>query len=148
MTGAKLEKKMFELNSMSHADKSGAPVDMFLGRSVNSLLPNAGNKVLKMRKEVERRKESQSRWMRRLGRTTASDFKRGDKVRVQNSRTGEWDLKGEVSDVISHDGGSLTYSVIGDEGGTYLRNGRFIKLRLSKARKICHVTFDSCTSGG
>ena len=138
---------MFELNSMSRQDKTGAPVDLFLGRSVNSLLPNAGNKIVSIKKEVEKRKVQQGKWMRWFGRTSSSDFKKGDKVRLQNTRSGEWDLKGVVDEVISHDGGSLTYSVMGETGGTYLRNGRYIKLRISKARKVHHVTF-SCSVGG
>ena len=50
VSGAKLEKVMFELNSMSRADKTGDPIDLFLGRSVNSLLPNAGNKIISIKK--------------------------------------------------------------------------------------------------
>ena len=64
VSGAKLEKVLFELNSMSRADKTGAPIDLFLGRSVNSLLPNAGNKVISMKKEVERRRCQQEKWMK------------------------------------------------------------------------------------
>ena len=146
VTGHKLEKVMFDLNSMSRSDKSGSPLDLFLGRSVNTMLPNAGNKVVNMRREVEKRKEQQGRWMRRLGRVSRTDFKVGDKVRVQDVRSGEWGLKGEVAEVISHDGGSLTYRIEGEEGGSYLRNGRFVKLRLSKAKAICHVTFESPVS--
>ena len=58
-------------------------------------------------------------------------------------------MKGEVEEVISHDGGSKTYTVVGDNSGSYLRNGRYIKLRVSKARKLHHVTFRPlCSTGG
>ena len=140
---------MFELNCMSRQDKTGAPVDLFLGRSVNSLLPNAGNKIISIKKDVEKRKLQQERWMRKLGKTSSTDFQPGDKVRIQNTKSGEWDLKGVVEEVICHDGGSNTYSVVGESGGTYLRNGRYIKLRVSKARKLHHVTFSPlCSTGG
>ena len=82
-----------------------------------------------------------------MGRTSSADFKKGDKVCLQNTKSGEWDLKGVVDEVISHDGGSLTYSVVGESHGTYLRNGRYINLRVSKARKHHHETF-SCSVGG
>ena len=65
VSGAKLEKIMFELNSMSRQDKTGAPIDLFLGRSVNSLLPYAGNKIISIKREVEQRKLHKERWMRK-----------------------------------------------------------------------------------
>ena len=50
VTGAKLEKMVFELNSKSRADKSGASIDLFLSRNVKSYLPNAGSKVIYMKR--------------------------------------------------------------------------------------------------
>ena len=120
VSGAKLERVMFELNAMSWADKSGAPIDLFLARSMNSFLPNAGNKVISIKKEVERRRCQQERWMKRLGRVSSTEFKPGDLVRLQNAKTGEWDVTGEVEQVISHDGGSKTYTVMGEQGGSVL----------------------------
>ena len=73
--GADLERMMFDLSSMSCADGSGAPVDFFLGRNVNTFLPNAGNKFISMRKEVEKRKSLQENWMKKLRRVSSSEFK-------------------------------------------------------------------------
>ena len=42
--GVALDKMLFDLNSMSRGDGSGAPVEIFLGRTVNTLLPNSGAK--------------------------------------------------------------------------------------------------------
>ena len=94
--GADLERMMFDLNSMSHADGSGAPVDLFLGRIVSTFLPNAGNKFISMRKEVEKRKSLQENWMKKLGRVSSSEFKIGDLVHVQDMKTGMWDFKEEL----------------------------------------------------
>ena len=57
--GAALDRLLFDLNSISRADVSGAPVDLFLGRNVITSLPNAGNKFLSIRREVEKRKNLQ-----------------------------------------------------------------------------------------
>ena len=119
---------MFDLNSMSCADGSGAPVDLFLGRNVNTFLPNAGNKFISMRRKVEKRKNIQENWMKKLGRVSGSDFKIGDLVCVHDTKTGVRSIKGEIEEVVDHDGGSKTYSVLGEKGEQYLRNGRFIKL--------------------
>ena len=68
LEGAALDKLMFSLNSMSRESGAGAPLDHFLQHNVQSQLPNASNKVFSLRKELERRKAEQDRWMRRLGR--------------------------------------------------------------------------------
>ena len=140
--GKELKKLMFGLNSMSRESGSGSPVDHFLGRNVKSLLPNAGNKMISLRREIEKRKQEQSRWMKRLGRGSCIAYNKGDQVRVQNQQTGQWSVKGTVTEVIEHDdSSSKTYQVSTEEGGTYLRNGRFIKLRLSKLKKKSRVSF-------
>ena len=54
-----------------------------------------------------------------------------------------------VTDVIEHDNStSKTYQVTADNGGVYLRNGRFIKLRISKVKKRKRVTFAPSVVGG
>ena len=116
--GKELEKLLFQLNAMSRDSGAGAPVDHFLGRNVKTLLPNAGNKVLSFRRELERRKQEQGRWMRRLGRGGSEAYEMGDAVRVQDTQSGQWSLKGVISDVIEHDDStSKTYQVTADNGG-------------------------------
>ena len=74
--------------------------------------------------------------MRKLGWGSCTAYQVGDQVRVQNQHTGQWSIKGSVAEVVEHDGGeSKTYVVSTEDGARYLRNGRFIKLRLSKLRK-------------
>ena len=54
--GDKLERLMFTLNAMSRESGAGSPLDHFLGRNVKSHLPNASQKVISFRKEIEKRK--------------------------------------------------------------------------------------------
>ena len=69
-------------------------------------------------------------------------YKKGDAVRVQDQQSGQWSVKGVVTEVIEHDdSSSKTYQVSTENGGVYLRNGRFIKLRISKIKKKRRVTF-------
>ena len=80
--------------------------------------------------------------MRRLGQGGSEAYEMGDAVRVQDTQSGQWSLKGVISDVIEHDDStSKTYQVTADNGGVYLRNGHFIKLRISKVKKRKRVTF-------
>ena len=103
--GEKLEKLMFSLNAMSRESGAGSPLDHFLGRSVKSQLPNASNKVISFRKEMERRKAEQEKWMKRIGRGSSTAYQVGDNVCVQNALTGQWSVKGTIGEVIEYDGG-------------------------------------------
>ena len=140
--GEKLEKLMFSLNAMSRESGAGSPLDHFLGRSVKSQLPNSSLKVISFRKEIERRKLEQEKWMKRIGRGSSTAYQVGDKVRVQNALTGKWSVKGTIGEVIEHDGGeSKSYKVVSEEGAEYHRNGRFIKIRISKLKAQRRVRF-------
>ena len=98
--------------------------------------------MLSFWREMERRKAEQEKWMKKLGRGSCTAYQVGDQVCVQNQHTGQWSVKGTVSEVIEHDNGnSKTYMVSTEEGGNYLRNGRFIKLRLSKLKTRKRVSF-------
>ena len=120
-------------------------MEIFLGRTVNTLLPNSGAKYLNMKRDVEGRKKMQVRWMDKLGRTSITDYKKGDLVRVQDQKTGVWNIKGEIDEVREvQEGGPKSYVVLGEAGGKYLRNGKFVKIRISKAKRRLRVTF-SCS---
>ena len=87
--------------------------------------------------------------MKRLGRGGNDVYEVGDAVRVQDTHSGQWSLKGVVSEVIHHDDSpSRMYQVTSEDGGTYLRNGRFVKLRISKVRRKKMVTFAPSVVGG
>ena len=47
--GAELDRLMFDLNCMSCGDGSGASIELFLGRNVNTFLHNSGNKFLSVK---------------------------------------------------------------------------------------------------
>ena len=50
--------------------------------------------------------------------------------------------------MITHDGGSRTYTILGDQGGHLLWNGCFIKLHVSKARRLPRIRFEAVESPG
>ena len=80
--------------------------------------------------------------MKRLGRGSSEKFVVGHAVRLQDVRSGQWSLKGTLAEVVEHDGSpSKTYEIDGEDGGRYLRNGQFVKLWISKARKRKVVSF-------
>ena len=53
-----------------------------------------------------------------------------------------WIVKREVEEVRDvQDGGSKSYVILGESGGRYLQNGKFVKLHLSKAKSKVRVAF-------
>ena len=127
---------MLSLNAMSRESGVAAPLDHFLQRYVRSQLPNAANKMISFRREMEKRKAEQEKWITKLGWGSCTAYQVGDQVRVQNQHTGQWSIKGSVAEVVDHNGGdNKTYVVSTEDGASYLHNGRFIKLRLSKLKK-------------
>ena len=104
--------------------------------------------MLSLRREIERRRKEQQRLIKKLRRGNAESFEIGDEVRVQDTQSGQWRIKGVVSEVIEHNSSSSkTYKVMSDSGSTFLRNGKFIKLCLSRMRKK-RVSWDPSVKGG
>ena len=55
--GVDLDCLMFDLNSMARGGGSGTPIELFLGRTVNTSLPTHGNKYLSIKRDMEERKK-------------------------------------------------------------------------------------------
>ena len=55
----------------------------------------------------------------------------GDHVRLQDPKSLRWSVTGVVTKAISHQGADrpTSYEVTADEGGVFLRNGRYLRLR-------------------
>ena len=76
---------------------------------------------------------------------------KGDLVRLQNPKTLRWSVTGIVTDVISHMGATRpsSYEIQADAdcgGGTFLRNGRFLKLREKQSEDIAENSDTNQTS--
>ena len=57
-------------------------------------------------------------------------FEEGDRVRVQDVKRKTWYMKGTITSVIFHEGAQTpsSYYIAADEGGEFLRNGKYIRL--------------------
>ena len=65
-------------------------------------------------------------------------FKKGDRVRVQDIKTRNWTTKGAVVLEVYHEGAQapLSYFVDSDEGGRFLRNGKYIQLLNGQSNEL------------
>ena len=57
-------------------------------------------------------------------------FEVGDRVRVQDVKRKTWNMKGTIVSVVFHEGAKTpsSYYIAADEGGEFLRNGKYIRL--------------------
>ena len=131
-----LEKVVSETNHRVRSGMECTPAELFSGRVVRSNTPASSRRTIDLAKARKKRMEDQLRIRRKLGRGKLSSeiFMKGDKVRLQNPKTLRWSVTGIVTDTISHQGATRpsSYEVEADAdcgGGTFLRNGRFLKLR-------------------
>ena len=125
------------------------PADLFSGRVVRSNTPASARRTIDLAKARKQRLDDQLRIRKKLGRGRHSleTFVVGDRVRLQNPKSLRWSVTGTVTRTISHQGADRpsSYEVSGDEGGSFLRNGRYMRLREQQADTD---TEPECTGDG
>ena len=129
-----LEQVVRETNNTARAGMDCTPADLFSGRVVRSNTPASARRTIDFAKARKKRMDDQLRIRRKLGRGKLSSetFMIGDRVRLQDPKSLRWSVTGIVTKTISHQGSDRpsSYEVIADnDGGTFLRNGRFLRLR-------------------
>ena len=64
------------------------------------------------------------------GRLSLEVFRKGDRVRVQDVKKKTWNMKGTIASAVYHEGAHYpsSYYVAADDGGEFLRNGKYIRL--------------------
>ena len=88
-----------------------------------------------LKKEKELRKRVHEHMMKKFVRVNKEEFIIGDLVRLQNIKSRKWTVKGNVEERReAKDGSTKSYLVRGEEGRTFLRNGRFIRVRRSRVK--------------
>ena len=97
--GLMLDKRLWELNAMNRADGSGSPLELLMGRTVNSGLPNNGGKSVNLVRDREMRRRAQERWRRKLGRVSKEEFMIGDLVSLHHIKSKKWNIKGMVDEI-------------------------------------------------
>merc|ERR1711888_247865 len=128
-----LEQVVRETNNTARAGMDCTPADLFSGRVVRSNTPASARRTIDLAKARKKRVDDQLRIRKRLGRGRLSSeiFAVGDRVRLQDPKSLRWSVTGVVTKAISHQGADRpsSYEVTADEGGIFLRNGRYLRLR-------------------
>ena len=127
-----ISKLVAEHNGIARTHMDASPADLFFNRVVRTSTPASGRRKIDMEKELQRRAEEQKNIRKKLGRgrLNLDTFEKGDRVRLQDIKKKTWDTKGTIVSVEFHEGAQTpsSYHIAADEGGVFLRNGKFIRV--------------------
>ena len=101
---------------------------MCFGRRIQGILPNQFVRECDFKTAIEQRVKKQFEILTKKGRYKRDEFKEGDPVMIKNMQcSGKWDIKGTICrSEESADGSTRLYTVLADNGATYLRNSSHI----------------------
>ena len=78
----------------------------------------------------------------RKGRSAPNDFRVGDRVRVQDISTKQWNIPGLVTECrVSEDDSCRSFMIEKSDGSSILRNAKFLKHEWRSPRSSAHVSF-------
>ena len=119
-------------NTPSSNPLEGTPAQRFFGRTPKVQMPGSQNAPVSPQDRLEMLRKKQERQEKAMAKakTTHTNFKINDPVRVFNSYEGQWNIKGTITQEIpSEDGQARSFLIQDEEGNELWRNSKFIKLR-------------------
>ena len=117
---------------MSSSQGTESPADRFFGRSLRTRLPNSVNPEIKSDELIKRRITKHDARIKNKNKRNKILYKIGERVRLQNVATRDWDLKGTIERVRTADDGQVvSYDVLTDKEYMTTRHKRYLK-RLHK----------------
>ena len=134
-----LQKIVFDINN--HVQKrEGTAAERFFRRSPRSNLPNSVNREIDHRNLISNRHKKQEKIATAKGRKSKDQFEVGDDVVIQNPQTKRWNIEGVIKEErVAEDNNTYSYIISLNEGGTTLRNKRFLKH--AKIKHVKRVAF-------
>merc|ERR1711947_2969 len=103
LTSLHLNELLFAINTTTSSEGTGSPADRFFGRSVRSRLPNSVDPGIKSNELIEKRIKKHDARITNKNKRNKIIYQVGQRVRLQNVATRDWDLKGIVDRVRTAD---------------------------------------------
>merc|ERR1712215_479827 len=123
-----LNELLFAINTTISKEGTGSPADRFFGRSIRSKLPNSVDPGIKSDKLIEKRIEKHDGRITKKNKTNKILYEVGQRVRLQNVATRDWDLEGTVERLrYADDGRVVSYYIKTDRNHLTTRHRRFLK---------------------
>ena len=126
-TSGHLNELIFAINTTTSSEGTGSPADRFFGRSVRSRLPNSVDPGINSDKLIKKRIEKHDARITNKNKRNKVIYQVGQRVRLQNVATRDWDLKGTVERLrYADDGRVVSYFIMMDKnhltGGSWRCN--------------------------
>ena len=126
-TQLELEELIFTINCNQQESNQGCALERFMGRSVNTSLPNSLAKGFGFEEAIEARAKSRMKRLLKPERGTKCLFSVGELVYIQNPKSKEWDSTGTIDSLrIASDGTVLSYNINLSEGGYTVRHRKYL----------------------
>merc|ERR1712215_201306 len=123
-----LNELLFAINTTISKEGTGSPADRFFGRSIRSKLPNSVDPGIKSDKLIEKRIEKHDERITKKNKTNKILYEVGQRVRLQNVATKDWDLKGTVERLrYADDRRVVSYYIMTDTNNMTTRHRRYLK---------------------
>ena len=146
-TQVELEELVFTINCNQQESNQGCALERFMGRSVNTSLPNSLAKGFGFEEAIEARAKSM---MKRLFKPEGGPkalFSVGELVYIQNPKSKEWDTTGTIESLrIASDGTVLSYNIQLSNGGSTIRHRKYL-MRVMNGNLPGDASDDDMSSG-
>merc|ERR1712215_275379 len=118
---------MLAVNTTQQGTNMGSSLERFLGRSINTALPNSLAKTFGFEEAIRERAAVREKRWNKPERGTKLVFEVGEIVKVQNPKTLKWDETGTVQAVrVACDGRILSYDIQLSSGGVTIRHRKYL----------------------
>ena len=128
LTKQHLNELTFAINTTTSCEGTGSPADRFFSRSVRSRLPNSFDPEIRSTELIEKRIIKHDARIKNKNKTNKIIYQIGQRVRLQNVSTRDWELKGTIDRVrTADDGRVVSYDILTDRNHMTTRHRRYLK---------------------
>ena len=128
LTTMHLNELVFAINTTASSEGTGSPADRFFGRSIRGRLPNSLEPNIKSDELIRKRILTHDGRIKNKNKKNKIFYTVGQRVRLQNIGTKDWDLKGTVERMrYTDDGRVVSYYVMTDTNNLTTRHRRYLK---------------------
>ena len=123
-----LDEFLFVINTTQQGTNMGSSMERFLGRSINTQLPNSLAKGFSFEEAIRERAAVREKRWRRPEKGTKLIYRVGEVVKLQHPRTKMWDEEGTIQAVrTALDGQILSYDILLPSGGVTVRHRKYLR---------------------
>merc|ERR1712030_214484 len=128
LTTLHLNELVFAINTTASSEGTGSAADRFFGRSIRGRLPNSVDPEIKSEELIEKRIQNHDGRIKEKNKKNKILYTVGQRVRLQNVGTKDWDLKGTVERLRYADNGRVvSYYIMTDTNNLTTRHRRYLK---------------------